>query len=110
MSTLEMANSHGLTIETDLTVLYRQGLISQYKYANEGEGNVILPFVMVKPNTFGVMLYAAAHNKLDHWLKFPKFEFGDFEGIDSLKYCVDSLNALKKIDGITIDLGTEQSI
>lgn len=110
MSTLEMVNSHGLKIETDLTVLYRQGLIAEYKYASETEGNFILPYVMIKPNTFGVMLYAAAHNKMDQWLNFPKLDFEDFEGIEPLKNYVDNLTALKKLDEITIDLGTEQTI
>jgi hypothetical protein len=38
----------------------------------------IFPYTSVNPNTFGVLLYAAAHNRLDEWHTFDQQQFGDF--------------------------------
>ena len=50
---------------------------------------------MVKPTTFGVLLYATAHNKMDHWRTFPKFDFGDFEDVSPPKIYANNLEELK---------------
>lgn len=83
ISSSELVNVHELKIETDLNCLWRLGLISSYEY-NSGKSvknNVPYLLTRVHPNTFGIMLYAAAHNKIDHWLDFPSLDFGNFEWI-----------------------------
>ena len=51
---------------------------------------------MIKPTTFGVMLYVAAHNKMAHWRTFPMFDFGNFEGISPPEIYAANLEELKK--------------
>ena len=101
ISSIELINVHRLKIDTDLNVLWRQGLISQYKSEVADDGQTSLPYVKANPTTFGVMLYAAAHNKMDSWQSFTKIDFGDFEDIHPLTYYADNKNALNKLAGIT---------
>lgn len=62
-----------LSVERDLNVLLRHGLLRWY--------NTTARTVGVLPTTFGVLLYASAHNLYDEWLQFDRLDFGDFEGI-----------------------------
>ena len=62
LSTLELETRHNINIDTDFNILFRQGSIIEYKTDNVNEATYVLPYGMVKPTTFGVMLYAAAHN------------------------------------------------
>jgi hypothetical protein len=57
---------------------------------------------MVKPTTFGVLLYAIAHNKFEIWNQFSDNDFGDFEDVSLPKHFNNSLNNL------LIDSGVKQ--
>lgn len=84
-----------LKIYTDLNVLYKQGLLHEYKIDNlKLEDGKIFRYVMVKPTTFGILLYAIAHNKFETWEQFSSNDFGDFEDIILPKYYDKSLNDL----------------
>lgn len=100
METTELANIHAINIDTDFNVLWRQGLIYEYKVDVKVVDNVPLRHSMVKPTTFGVMLYAAAHNKMEYWRVFTKLDFGGFEGVPPPKAYATSLEELKKIVGL----------
>jgi hypothetical protein len=93
-SSLELLEQK-LKIDTDLNVLYKQGLLHEYKtdYFKLEDGKMF-PYVMVKPTTFGVLLYAIAHNKFEIWSQFSSNDFGDFEDIFLPKYYDKSLNDL----------------
>lgn len=88
--------------DRDLTVLHRQGLISDFKYDNVTEGGRVLPYIEVTPTTFGVMLFAVAHNKLDDWRSFPKQRYESTSGIQPLQASASSLEKLKEIAGIGV--------
>ncbi len=48
----------------------------------------------MNPTTFGILLYAIAHNKFELWRKFPTKEYGDFNDINLPKYFEKSINDL----------------
>jgi hypothetical protein len=79
----ELAEVLKLRIETDFNILYRQGLLSQYKADAHTVGGKTLYYSSVDPNTFGVLLYAAVHNRLSEWWTFDHVDFGDFGGIST---------------------------
>ncbi len=86
-SSIELVNNLWLKIETDLNVLYKQGLLYEYKIdTHKIEDEQALPYVMVKPTTFGILLYAIAHNKFENWRLFSTEDFGNFENIVLPKY------------------------
>jgi len=71
-----------LRFDTDLNILHRQGLLYQYRYDYHKLGKTRgFSYVSANPTTFGVLLYAAAHNKLDQWHSFPQEDFGNFPNI-----------------------------
>ena len=94
LDSIELVDTHGLNIETDFNILWRQGLIFEYKVDEKIIDTIPLSYSMIKPTTFGVMLYAAAHNKMDHWRTFSMFDFGDFEGISPPKIYATNLKEL----------------
>ena len=100
MSSIELGEVHGIKLDTDCNALWRSGLLHEYRFDNETSGDKSLPFTMAKPTSFGVMLYAAAHNKIDRWRKFPTSDLGSFEGIEPPKVYVASLASLKKLSGL----------
>ena len=71
----------GLNIDTDLNILFREGLISQYASDQHVIGDKALPYANAVPSTFGVLLYAVAHNKTKNWRQFSQELFGDFPDI-----------------------------
>jgi hypothetical protein len=75
-----------LSYDRDLTVLHRQGLLVQYNYDNHIVGEVSMPFVDVTPTTFGVMLFAIAHNRIEAWRNFSTETYQSTEGIRSLSF------------------------
>lgn len=101
LSTLELQTTQDINVDTDFNILFRQGLISQYKSDMVREGVHALPYGMAKPTTFGVMLYASAHNRLPAWRSFPSVDFGNFESIANPRVFADSLGELKKMAGLT---------
>jgi len=72
----------GLHIETDLNILHRNGLVSEYQTDNHKIDHTrSLAYAYFTPTTFGIFLYAAAHNKLEVWRFFDRIDFGDFSDI-----------------------------
>lgn len=96
LSSSELLTVHKINIDTDFNVLWRQGLIFEYKTDTKiVDKEFFLQYSMVKPTTFGVMLYAAAHNKMENWKDFTKFDFGDFKGIPPPKAYGTGIEELK---------------
>jgi hypothetical protein len=108
-ASLELTSTLGLTIETDLNILHRHGLISYYTMDTHVIGQKSLPFAWVSPNTFGVLLYACAHNSYDEWRDFDRSDFGEFEGIALPQYYCESLEALLEKVGLAPVEETGQS-
>ena len=100
LASLELDAIHRIDIYTDFQILYRQGLIKEYKTDMERKSTYVFPYSMVKPTTFGVMLYAVAHNRKDLWHSFPSVPFGDFETAPSPLFFADSLDKLKSMCGV----------
>jgi hypothetical protein len=81
-SSPELVETLSLKIETDLNILHRQGLLHQYRTsAHVVSQGVFLPYTSANPTTFGILLYAVAHNKLEEWRSFDRKDFGDFPDI-----------------------------
>jgi hypothetical protein len=83
-----------LPYDRDLTILMRLGLLSSFEYTAISIEDKALPYACVQPTTFGVMLFAIAHNKLDTWRDFPAETYESAAGIAALQYCAPSLDAL----------------
>ena len=102
-SAIEFIKQLNLKIDTDLNVLYKQGLLHEYKADKFNlEDSKTFPYVMVKPTTFGVLLYAIAHNKFEIWNQFSNQDFGDFEDIALPKLYDTSLENLMVNTGIKL--------
>ena len=100
LATIELLSRYGVNIGTDFNILFRQGLITEYKTNQFNSGDKALPYAMIKPTTFGVLLYASAHNRIDDWRLFSSTDFGNFETIEPLTVFADSLDELKKMAGM----------
>ncbi len=92
----ELQSMHHIDINTDFNILFRQGLIFEYKTDMVHENGYVLPYSMAKPTTFGVMLYAVAHNRKPKWRTFPSVDFGNFESIPTPQFFGATLDELKK--------------
>lgn len=101
LAAIELQSKFGINTGTDFNILYRQGLVSQYEIKQLAEGDKALPYAMVKPTTFGVLLYSCAHNRLDDWHAFSSTDFGNFQAIASPNFFADSLDELKKMAGMS---------
>ncbi len=85
-STVELIKLN-LRLDTDLNILHRQGLLFQYaQNVHKLDEEQILPYVKVSPTTYGVLLYAIAHNQIKDWRSFSSKDFGDFEDISLPHY------------------------
>jgi hypothetical protein len=103
-SSIELVESLQLKIDTDLNILYKQGLLLEYKTnTHKLEDGKLLPYAMIKPTTFGVLLYSIAHNKFDTWKQFPMQDFGDFEDIKLPVIYADSIESLLARTGLKSD-------
>ena len=100
LSSLELEARYNINVATDFNILFRQGLIFEYKTDMVTERTYVFPYSMAKPTTFGVMLYAAAHNQLPSWDSFSSVPFGDFESISNVLFFADTLDKLKKLCGV----------
>lgn len=107
-ATLELSGRLGLTVDTDLNILYRHGLLWEYATREEVVADEALPYTMAKPTTFGVLLYASAHNRYDEWRDFDHVDFGDFDGIQLPEYYCESLADLIERTGLANPTHTEQ--
>lgn len=89
-----------LPYDRDLNVLHRLGLIHQFKYDNHTIDNKVMLFVDVKPTTYGVMLFAIAHNKIETWRDFHKEIYESTSGIQPLTYFAENFEKLCNDCGI----------
>lgn len=97
------AQKVGLTIELDLPILTRNGLISAYQIENaELSDGKFLPYFFARPTTFGIALYAAALNKLNVWNNFSSTDFGNFDGIVNISCSSKSLDTLAGSLGLNL--------
>ena len=92
--------ARSINYDRDLTVLHRLGLLSQFKYDNYVGDDKTLPYVQASPTTFGVMLFAIAHNKLESWRSYPQESYESAADIKPLTYSAESLEALCSFAGI----------
>ena len=92
---LELNNAQ-INTDTDFNVLYRHGLLSQYKTDRHFIEGQVLPYASARPTTYGVLLYAAAHNRLEEWQIFSMQDFGVFEDIKRPQFFAQTLNDLDK--------------
>jgi hypothetical protein len=92
--------ARSINYDRDLTVLHRLGLLLQFKYDNYVGDGKTLPYVHVSPATFGVMLFAIAHNKLEAWRNYPQESYESAAKIKPLTYSAESLEALCILAGI----------
>ena len=100
-SAVELADILNLKIDTDLNVLYKQGLLHEYKTdTHKLEDDKTFPYVMIRPTTFGVLLYSIAHNKFDVWSQFSVEDFGDFVDIKLPNFFEGSIDNLLEKTGL----------
>ena len=97
MASLELVSVHDINIGTDPNALWRHGLLYEYKVDSADLGGTQLRYTMVKPTTFGAMLYAAAHNKMIQWPEFSSIELGSFDGAIPPSVYATDLPSLKSI-------------
>jgi hypothetical protein len=97
----ELKETLSLKIDTDLNILHRQGLLNQYLInTHPVSEKQLLPYTSAHPTTFGVLLYAAAHNRLEEWRRFDRQDFGDFPDIALPIYYAPTLADLLKTVGL----------
>ncbi len=108
-ASLELDSELALSVDPDLNILYRHGLLSEYSTNVHMVGSKALPYTSANPTTFGVLLYAFAHNRYGEWHQFDSVDFGDFDGIQLPQYYGESLEALAEITGLTATADAEQS-
>jgi len=100
-ASVELTTTLNLRIETDLNILHRQGLLSQYNMDFHKVGEKSLPYACVNPTTFGVLLYAAAHNRLAEWRTFDRVDLGGFGEITMPEFYTSTLAELAEKAGLT---------
>lgn len=80
----------------DVDVLIHCGLLGrsyEHSVTNVG-GTPSVPYLICTPTRFGVILYAAAHNKLEHLNRFGILEFGDFPDVNTPEVYATGRNEL----------------
>ena len=97
LASTELAGVHEINLGTDPNALWRHGLLHEYKIDAANFDDKRLPYTMVKPTTFGVMLYAAAHNKMNEWREFSTIDFGSFGGTKPPGAYAPDLSSLKSM-------------
>ena len=102
LSTIELEDTHKIATGKDFNIIFRQGLIHEYKTDKMvGDAGRAFLYSMAKPTTFGVMLYAVAHNRIHGWHSFSHVDFGNFDSIPCPKFFTDSEQEAKSIAGLT---------
>ena len=107
MATRELMEAHAIEANSDSNALWRHGLLHQYKVDRVSSGSQVLFYTMVRPTSFGVMLYAAAHNKWHLWTEFPSIDLGAFEGIAPLSVYASNLTSLQNLAGLPPETGVD---
>jgi hypothetical protein len=105
-STIELVQHMNLKVDTDLHILHKHGLLKEYGINIEHRDDGYTPYCFMSPSTFGVLLYAVAHNRYAQWRQFNSVDFGDYEGIALPSIYESSLQDLISVAAIKID-GTE---
>ena len=101
-SALELTNTLDLQIETDLNVLHRAGLLVAYMTKpHELPDKGRFPYSWASPTTFGVLLYAVAHNRLRDWRTFAEEDLGDFPDVALPRFSGLSLEELLAACGLS---------
>ena len=95
-STVEIQEIHGIDIAIGLNGLFRQGLLFKFKWDNYVAANIKFPYLSANPTTFGVLLYAVAHNRLEDSLNFCRVDFGNFDDVTFPKLYAFTLEELVK--------------
>lgn len=83
-----------LQYDLDLPVLSRLGLLGNYKHDIHRVGDVGMPYLEARPTTFGVMLFAVAHNKLQSWRGYPAESYESVSGIKTVEHYASDLEKL----------------
>ena len=83
--------SLGVQPDTDFNVLYRNGLLHNYRTDQTTFAKTALPYASAHPTTYGVLLFAVAHNRLDEWHEFDRQEFGTFKRVTLPRYFAPTL-------------------
>ena len=100
-SAIELVEVLNLKIDTDLNILHRQGLLTGYGTNSEKiDEQHNLPYTHANPTTFGVLLYAVAHNRLAELRMFDRKDFGNFPDIALPSVCAATLEDLLKRLGL----------
>jgi len=100
-ATQELRRELKLRIETDLNILLRHGVLTRYRTdAHTLSDKTVIPYTSVAPNTFGILLYAAAHNRLDEWRTFDQKDFGNFPDVPLPTLYAPTLEDLLKKGGV----------
>lgn len=99
-STVEMEEHLDLRLDKDPNVLHRMGLLWQYKTDHYTKNNRSMPYFMVSPTVFGVLLYTAVHNKLEEWRAFNSVDFGTLDGLRTPKYASETKDGLAIAAGL----------
>ena len=95
-STVEL-QALGVHPETDFNVLYQYGLVTSYTnnhHLSRGKTWSLL-YSVTHPTTYGVFLFAVAHNSLSEWRVFDRKRFDTFEGIKLPQYFASTLEELE---------------
>lgn len=87
----------GVKTDTDFNVLYRNGLLGNYRTDEHVIEKRALQYALAIPTTFGVLLFAVAHNRFDDWEEFDRQEFGTFKRVKLPRYFAPTLNELRAL-------------
>ena len=92
----------GVRPDIDLGILKHHGLIDRCEnsssilsFSDNKKDDRALPYLVVTPTIFGVMLYAAAYNELEWWQAYGIRSYQDFDGIECPEFYASSLEELK---------------
>jgi hypothetical protein len=92
-----------IKFDTDFTVLHRQGLIQSYQTdTHKIDEKRVLPYARTCPTTYGILLYAVAHNRLGEWRTFSSVQFPDFDGIALPRLYAFSVKELLLAAGVSV--------
>ncbi len=70
------------TAGLDLNILYKQWLLIEYKtQIHQIDDSHAVQYMMAKPTTFWVLLYAMSHNKFNEYSTFSSADFWNFDEI-----------------------------
>ena len=95
MPSLLIERDFSVNTLTDGTVLNRHGLLNYFKLDNQPlveDSN--MPYLQVRPTTYGTLLYCAAHNRLSEWKNFSISDFGEFSDLGTPVAFASNLPAL----------------